>query len=293
MTDRERSARPWPGSLADVRAGAGGELLELKPPAPHTKRFPVIEIFGPTVQGEGFLAGLPTHFVRFGGCDYRCSWCDSMYAVDPAEVREHAERLTAAEIAGRLDMLPAGPSWVTFSGGNPALHRLGHLVETLQGLGYLVSVETQGSIWRDWLKTVDHLTVSPKPPSSGMAYGKHTEQTGAFLHLASQMPMQNRSLKIVVFDEQDLAWARDVFLDQLESIHVWHKYLSVGTDLYKPSGMIGSEQEVAEYERQRDLFAITDRYRWLCERVAADEAFAHVRVMPQLHVLAWGHARGV
>ena len=57
--------------------------------------FPVVEIFGPTVQGEGPDAGVPAYFVRFGGCDFRCSWCDSMHAVDPAEVRANAERLTA------------------------------------------------------------------------------------------------------------------------------------------------------------------------------------------------------
>jgi len=42
----------------------------------------VSEIFGPTIQGEGALIGQPTVFVRTGGCDYRCSWCDSLHAVD-------------------------------------------------------------------------------------------------------------------------------------------------------------------------------------------------------------------
>ena len=49
---------------------------------------PVVEIFGPTIQGEGAEAGIPTHFVRVGGCDFRCSWCDTMYAVDPEIVRD-------------------------------------------------------------------------------------------------------------------------------------------------------------------------------------------------------------
>src|SRR6056297_3563779 len=44
----------------------------------------VSEIFGPTIQGEGALIGVPTVFVRLGGCDYRCSWCDSLHAVDSA-----------------------------------------------------------------------------------------------------------------------------------------------------------------------------------------------------------------
>ncbi|RWD90497.1 MAG: 7-carboxy-7-deazaguanine synthase QueE, partial [Mesorhizobium sp.] len=47
----------------------------------------ISEIFGPTVQGEGPLIGRPTVFVRTGGCDYRCRWCDTLYAVLP-EFRE-------------------------------------------------------------------------------------------------------------------------------------------------------------------------------------------------------------
>ena len=44
----------------------------------------IAEIFGPTIQGEGALIGEPTVFVRAGGCDYRCAWCDSLLAVDSA-----------------------------------------------------------------------------------------------------------------------------------------------------------------------------------------------------------------
>src|SRR5436853_7306175 len=97
----------------------------------RAKTFPIIEIFGPTIQGEGAEAGLSTHFVRFGGCDYRCSWCDTMYAVDPAVVRATAERLSDDAIVGRLEELGGAPRWVTLSGGNPALHHLGARVDAL------------------------------------------------------------------------------------------------------------------------------------------------------------------
>ena len=106
---------------------------------------PVVEVFGPTIQGEGELAGVPTAFVRFGGCDYRCSWCDSLFAVLPEDVRR-APRMTPAEVAAALAALEGSPEWVTLSGGNPALLELGELVALLHASGRRVTVETQGSV---------------------------------------------------------------------------------------------------------------------------------------------------
>src|SRR4051794_10337522 len=105
---------------------------------------PVVEIFGPTVQGEGPDAGVPAYFVRFGGCDWRCTWCDSMHAVDPAEVRANAERLTVEQIVERVGRLSPGPRLVVLSGGNPALLELGALVVELHAQDLRVAVETQG-----------------------------------------------------------------------------------------------------------------------------------------------------
>lgn len=247
------------------------------------KTLPVVEAFGPTIQGEGALAGLPTMFVRLGYCDYRCSWCDSMYAVEPSEVKEHSERLTDRGIIAQLQELHTEPMWVTLSGGNPAIHDCSDLVASLQELGYLVSVETQGSIWRDWLKEVDHLTVSPKPPSSKMATAAHVAQTYSFLATAhDSMPGHQRSIKVVVFDDQDFEWARSLIEERKAEMQWWDTYLSVGTNPPDPA-------ESIEATRGH----ICDRYRWLCEKVSGDPAFSNTRVYPQLHVLAWSHARAV
>ncbi|MDX6608849.1 MAG: 7-carboxy-7-deazaguanine synthase [Solirubrobacterales bacterium] len=236
--------------------------------------FPVIEVFGPTIQGEGAEAGFPCHFVRFGGCDYRCSWCDTMYAVDPDEVRRNSSRLTTAEITERIERLDGAPTWVVLSGGNPALHELTSLVDALQALGHKVAVETQGSVWRDWLGTVDRLTISPKPPSSGMDSEAHREQFQRFMAKAVERGADGAILKIVCFDEVDVRWASDLSA----SWPAFDLYLSAGTPVPAPADL-----------RQ----AVTDRFRWLCERTAGDERLANARVLPQLHVLAWGDARGV
>jgi 7-carboxy-7-deazaguanine synthase len=240
----------------------------------HMRTHPVIEIFGPTIQGEGAEAGLPTHFVRLGGCDYRCVWCDTMYAVDPKIVRRTARRMTAPQIIQAVQTLPGRPEWVTISGGNPALHGLSSVVDGLRDAGYKLAVETQGSTpWRRWLGNVDRLTVSPKPPSSGMVSAEHDAAFEAFM-LAAMSAADRLVLKIVCFDEADVAWAK-------RRIEPWPElpvYFSAGTPVPAPADIRA---------------AVAGSYRWLCERVAADPELAAVRVLPQLHVIAWGEATGV
>src|SRR5262249_50968472 len=114
------------------------------------KTFPVVEIFGPVLQGEGRMIGTPTLFVRLGYCDYRCRWCDTLYAVLPDQVREHSIRLSAAAIHDQLDALDTAVPWVTLSGGNPVLHDLAELVALLHASGRKLAVETQGTLFRDW-----------------------------------------------------------------------------------------------------------------------------------------------
>jgi 7-carboxy-7-deazaguanine synthase len=237
--------------------------------------FPVVEVFGPTVQGEGPDAGIPAYFVRFGGCDWRCTWCDSMHAVDPAEVRVNAQRVTAAEIAQRLSALPAGPDLVVLSGGNPALLDLAELVALLKTGGLRVAVETQGSRWQPWLKDVDRLVISPKPPSSGMTEAKHRVQVDYFLGQAHGLEHDVAALKLVVFDDHDLDWAAE----QHRTYPDFPLFLSAGTD-------VGLDETAT-------LARLRDRFRWLCESVSHRPELSSARVLPQLHVIAWGTAKGV
>lgn len=246
------------------------------------KTFPVIEVFGPTIQGEGALAGITTHFVRFGGCDYLCEWCDSLYAVLPQQVKANSEKLTGPEIIERLGEHVWG-AWVTLSGGNPALLTLDDLIRDLHTNGWRVAVETQGSRWRDWLGEVDCLTVSPKAPSSNMATPEHDQETFDFMTRATEATEgkpRARVLKIVAFDDTDYEWAKAFIIAHPD----WRPFLSAGTD-----PPLDGEEYGTTLER------IGDRYRWLCEKVSRDpEMTEHtVCVLPQLHVIAWGHARAV
>jgi 7-carboxy-7-deazaguanine synthase len=199
-----------------------------------------------------------------------------MYAVEPAEVRANSTRLSTAQIVADLQSLSGEFEWVIVSGGNPALHDLTELVAEIQAQGRKVAVETQGSLWKSWLAGVDRLTVSPKPPSSGMATEAHRSQLESFMSRVTAAPEVTRRtiLKIVAFDEVDLTWAKDV-ASRWPDLPL---FLSAGTPVPAPDDLLG---------------AVASRYRWLCEAVAGDPDLTKARVLPQLHVVAWGDARGV
>lgn len=235
-------------------------------PIGKEKRFPVIEVFGPTLQGEGALIGTQTVFVRFGGCDYLCDFCDSLYAVKPEEVRKNATFMTAEEIVEKVQGYGKGgqPPWVTLSGGNPVMHDLDELVHMLSMTGYKVTVETQGTLWKDWLLACDVVTTSPKPPSSGMSTD--------WDKLKRFYESHNTVLKIVIFNNKDLDYAEDV----VRRFPGWDLFLQVGND-------VGRD----------DLKDLVSKLEWLTNETMKRPSLSHAVVLPQLHVLMWGNSRGV
>ncbi|HEY0123415.1 MAG TPA: 7-carboxy-7-deazaguanine synthase QueE [Rhizobium sp.] len=238
-------------------------------------RIRISEIFGPTIQGEGILIGLPTVFVRTGGCDYRCSWCDTLHAVD-SDYRDQWSPMSVDEIWLEVTRLSGGrPLTISLSGGNPAIQPLGPLIARGHGEGYRFALETQGSLARDWFADLDVLVLSPKPPSSGMV--TDWAVFGDCLRLAADRPQI--ALKIVVFDDLDYAYARDAAA-RYPHLPV---YLQPGNHTPPPPDAD---------DAMIDIDGIVDRMRWLVDKVTADRWF-EARVLPQLHVLLWGNKRGV
>jgi len=236
----------------------------------------VSELFGPTVQGEGAVIGKPTVFVRTGGCDSRCVWCDSKFAVLP-EYKNQWRSMTPEGVFAEVERLSGGrPILVTLSGGNPAIQPLGELIGLGHESGYTFALETQGTIHKDWFAELDYLTVSPKPPSSGM----RTDWGRLARCLEAAGERTSVCLKVVVFDEADYEYAREVGR--------WHPqtplYLQVGND--DPPG-----PEPAD-ATEPDNAKLLDRYEWLVDMVLAD-GWNEATVLPQLHVLLWGNKRGV
>lgn len=188
------------------------------------KLLPVVEIFGPVIQGEGITAGQRTIFIRFGLCDYECIMCDSMHAVDPARVKAEARWITQEEIADEVTALAKlrNCSSITFSGGNPCIHDLTHLVEVLHRNDLAISLETQGTKCPDWVAEVDYITISPKSPGMGEKF--EPDVFKAFLEKGLiTTPFANRwCLKVVVFSAQDLEFASMIFEIAHETVLYTH-----------------------------------------------------------------------
>jgi len=123
---------------------------------PRQRTLKIVEIF-PSVQGEGLRQGEPMIFVRLGGCNLRCSFCDTKYAWLGGRDLERSEILDEIQRVRRR--FPA--EWVCLTGGEPLMQNVRPLVLALKKAFLKIQVETNGTIFKPL--PVDWLTVSPKP----------------------------------------------------------------------------------------------------------------------------------
>lgn len=143
---------------------------------------PVMEHFY-TLQGEGYHQGRAAYFVRLGGCDVGCVWCDVKDSWDAAR---HPV-MTVEQILHEIQATPA--KIVVITGGEPLMHPLGPLTQTLQAAGLQTHIETSGAhpLSGQW----NWICVSPKKFKAP---------------LPEILPLANE-LKVVVFNKSDFDWA--------------------------------------------------------------------------------------
>ena len=221
------------------------------------------------------VIGRKTMFVRTAGCDYRCSWCDSAFTWD-GSAKDDVRLLAAGDIVKELKAI-GGDSFahVTLSGGNPALlPQLGELMDRLHAEGMEGALETQGSRWQPWFERIDELTLSPKPPSSGME-----TDWEALDRIVGRLQEADRrfSLKVVAFDDLDLEYAARV--------HARYP----GVAFYAQAG----NGNLSETDSARMLPYLLERYEWLIDKVMKRADLNRVHVLPQLHTWVWGNKKGV
>ncbi|MDH5723382.1 MAG: 7-carboxy-7-deazaguanine synthase QueE [Alphaproteobacteria bacterium] len=233
----------------------------------------ISEIFGPTIQGEGTLIGQPTVFVRTGGCDYRCTWCDTLHAVDSG-YRDTWKSMSPNQIMDKIRELSDGkPILVSLSGGNPAIQPLGELIDLGRKESYSFAMETQGSIAKEWFSKLDHLILSPKPPSSAMK----TDWDALEGCIKAAGDKNKITLKIVIKDEEDYTYARQAG-EKYPDLPLYLQPCNMS-----PAGMDQNGVDMDDIHRRTD---------WLIEKITNDGWF-NVKVLPQLHVMLWGNKRGV
>ncbi|MEN9348504.1 MAG: hypothetical protein RLZZ77_2015 [Bacteroidota bacterium] len=136
-----------------------------------------------TVQGEGFHAGTPAYFIRLGGCDVGCVWCDVKESWDASK---HPQRTVESLVH---DVQSSGAPIVVITGGEPAMYDLGPLTAELKAISVRTHIETSGTheLTGEW----DWVTFSPKK----------------FKAPVESIYAQTDELKVVVFHSSDIAWA--------------------------------------------------------------------------------------
>jgi organic radical activating enzyme len=146
-----------------------------------------------TLQGEGCHTGRAAYFIRLGGCDVGCVWCDVKESWDAAI---HPQ-MTVTEIVAEASKWPGRLAVIT--GGEPAMHDLTVLCKGLHDAGFVVNIETSGA--HPIVGDIDWITLSPK---------KFKAPIDPNLSIAHE-------LKIIVFNKSDFKWAEEYAAQMTES----------------------------------------------------------------------------
>lgn len=151
-------------------------------PNSNSTELPLMEHFY-TLQGEGYHTGRAAYFLRLGGCDVGCVWCDVKESWDASKHPQVPIESMAQWVK------KSGTEMVVITGGEPLMHNLDRLTDSLQNLGIETNIETSGShpLSGNW----NWICVSPK---------KFKEPLTRVLDQANE-------LKIIIFNKSDFEWA--------------------------------------------------------------------------------------
>jgi organic radical activating enzyme len=167
-------------------------------------KLPLVEQFY-SVQGEGFHTGKAAYFIRIGGCDIGCHWCDSKLTWNP----EFHPLVDIKDIVNEVLQTPAQSIVVT--GGEPSLYNLAPLCQELKEHDVKTYLETAGTneLTGEW----DWICLSPKKqnPPLDVFYDKADE------------------LKVIIYEESDIQWAEETLKYVSENCYLflqpeWSQY---------------------------------------------------------------------
>lgn len=148
----------------------------------EVKKLPVMEAFY-TLQGEGFHQGKAAYFIRLGGCDVGCHWCDVKESWDASA---HPQK-TVSEIVEEAQQYPS--RLVVITGGEPLIYNLTELTQELKQSGFTINIETSGAY--PLSGKLDWICFSPKK----------------FKAPLPEIHEQAHELKIIIYNKNDFRWA--------------------------------------------------------------------------------------
>lgn len=165
----------------------------------------VSEIFY-SMEGEGVEIGRLEVFVRLGGCNLRCTWCDTKYAL------ENGKEMSITEIVRGVRKHPCNS--VSITGGEPLVQKeeLLELVNRLKALNYWVQINTNGTVFDEEIfKAVDLISMDCKCPSSGMKSDLGVlEKTMKLFESKSQF-------KFIISNKKDYEYAKKIVSSFLQN----------------------------------------------------------------------------
>lgn len=150
---------------------------------------PVMESFY-TLQGEGFHQGAAAYFIRLGGCDVGCVWCDVKDSWDADQHPKFTIEQIAQKAKEETEIIDHAPKpIVVVTGGEPLMHSLDALTAALHGEGFRTHIETSGAhpLSGKW----DWICLSPKKFKSPLP----------------EILPQAHELKVVIYNKHDFSWA--------------------------------------------------------------------------------------
>lgn len=165
-------------------------MQQLSSTTDYNQALPVMEHFY-TLQGEGYHQGRAAYFIRLGGCDVGCVWCDVKESWD-ADAHPTLSVSQIVEMVKNVTPEPLNSSssgLVVITGGEPLMHNLDALTAAMKEAGYETNIETSGAhpLSGKW----DWICLSPKKFKAP---------------LPEVVPLANE-LKVVIFNQSDFAWA--------------------------------------------------------------------------------------
>ncbi|MDI6851578.1 MAG: 7-carboxy-7-deazaguanine synthase QueE, partial [bacterium] len=162
----------------------------------------ISEIFK-SIQGEGANIGAPSVFVRFGGCNLRCTFCDTAYSSFP-EYADNWVSLEVGEIVNKIHEIRGSAYNLVLTGGEPLLQQkaLRELIGKVQSFFPSIEIETNGTIFPTELYKIPNISynVSVKLTNSGVKEGQRivNEPLNFFSNY------ERAYFKFVVEDERDV-----------------------------------------------------------------------------------------